>query len=202
MSDLLLNHNLSKSKPGDIVSEVARERTLTVLRRLDAKRNRIVLQFLQDAHLISELNVVIDLHGADLSGDDLSQVNLSDVDLTDTHLSDVNLTRADLRGTNLTRADLRGTHMLTGADLTGADLTEADLRGAHLIDEDWRKVTLQGANLSGAFLNGAFLDGTNLQDANLQDADLRAARNLTQQQLDQVSTCKGAILPKGLTCPQ
>src|SRR5260221_7273763 len=71
MSDLLLNHNLSKSKPGDIVSEVARERTLTVLRRLDAKRNRIVLQFLQDAHLISELNVVIDLHGADLSGDDL-----------------------------------------------------------------------------------------------------------------------------------
>src|SRR5438270_8503251 len=66
MSDLLLNHNLRKSKPGDEVGQVARERTLTALRRLDADRNRIVLQFLQDARLISGKNAVIDLSNANL----------------------------------------------------------------------------------------------------------------------------------------
>ncbi len=59
MSDLLLNHHLRTSKPGDEVREVARERTLTTLRRLDASRNQIVLQFLQDAHLIGVKNAVV-----------------------------------------------------------------------------------------------------------------------------------------------
>ncbi len=52
ISDLLLNHNLGKSKPSDEVSQVARVQTLTALRRLDAYHNKVVLQFLQDAHLI------------------------------------------------------------------------------------------------------------------------------------------------------
>lgn len=67
MSDLLLNHNLRNSKPGDEVRQIARERTLTALRRLKADRNKIILQFLQDARLISMNNAVIDLSGADLS---------------------------------------------------------------------------------------------------------------------------------------
>src|SRR6266516_5796792 len=46
MQDLLLNHNLSKSKPADEIRQVAREQTLTTLRRLDAGRNKIVLRFL------------------------------------------------------------------------------------------------------------------------------------------------------------
>src|SRR5260221_8330300 len=107
MSDLLLNHNLSKSKPGDIVSEVARERTLTILRRLDANRNRIVLQFLQDAHLISGLNVVIDLSNTDLSGDQLDGANLSGA-----HLSGAILDGTDLTGANLIDTDLSGTNLI------------------------------------------------------------------------------------------
>jgi hypothetical protein len=77
MSDLLLNHNLRKSKSGDEVSQVARERTLTSLRRLGAVRNQILLQFLQDAELIGMRNAVIDLSNAYLAGDDLRGVNLS-----------------------------------------------------------------------------------------------------------------------------
>jgi hypothetical protein len=40
----------------------------------------------------------------------------------------------------------------------------------------------------------------NLILADLSGADLSGAHNLTQQQLDQVKSCKGATLPKGLTC--
>jgi Pentapeptide repeats (8 copies) len=76
MSGLLLNYNLRKSKSRDEVRQLARERTLTTLRRLDADRNMIVLQFLQDAHLIGEHNAVIDLSGTNLSGVDLSGTNL------------------------------------------------------------------------------------------------------------------------------
>src|SRR5947208_13046899 len=43
MQDLLLNHNLAKSKPADEIRQVAKEQTLTALRRLDEDRNRIVL---------------------------------------------------------------------------------------------------------------------------------------------------------------
>jgi hypothetical protein len=104
MSDLLLNHHLRKSQPGDEVGQVAKERTLTTLRRLDANRNRIVLQFLQDAHLIGLEDTVIDLSNADLSGDELGEANLSGAnlggaDLSGTHLSDATLSGADLQGT-------------------------------------------------------------------------------------------------------
>jgi len=46
ISDLLLNHNLHNAKPTDEVTQVARERTLTALRRLNAVRNKILVQFL------------------------------------------------------------------------------------------------------------------------------------------------------------
>lgn len=135
MSDLLLNHNLRKSKPGDEVSQVARERTLTTLRRLGADRNRIVLQFLQDAYLLGALGVkdpVIDLRNANLSYDNLRRVPLFDIDLSG----------VDLRGADLSYADLAVTS-LKGAILRGADLSYADLSGA----------SLRGANLSGALVS-------------------------------------------------
>jgi hypothetical protein len=121
MSDLLLNHHLRKSQPGDEVGQVAKERTLTTLRRLDANRNRIVLQFLQDAHLIGLEDTVIDLSNADLSGDELGEANLSGANLGGADLSRANLHEADLSGANLGGADLSGTH-LSDATLSGADL--------------------------------------------------------------------------------
>jgi len=88
MRDLLLNHNLAKSAPGDEVRQVARVQTLSTLRSLDASRNIIVLQFLQEAHLIS---AVINLSHADLSDDDLSGADLSGVDLTGCTLTGAHL---------------------------------------------------------------------------------------------------------------
>jgi len=50
MQGLLLNYNNPSS--AQVVSEVERGQTLTTLRRLNAGRNVIVIQFLRDAHLI------------------------------------------------------------------------------------------------------------------------------------------------------
>ena len=60
---------------------MARVQTLTTLRSLDAGRNKIVLQFLQEAHLIGTQDAVINLSNADLSKDDLSGADLSGTDL-------------------------------------------------------------------------------------------------------------------------
>jgi uncharacterized protein YjbI with pentapeptide repeats len=68
--------------------------------------------------------------------------------------------------------------------LSSADLTHTNLTGANL----------SYANLTGANLTGATLNGTTLSGANLQGS------NVTQQQLNQVVSCKRAILPAGLTC--
>jgi hypothetical protein len=46
-------------------------------------------------------------------------------------------------------------------------------------------------------VHGPIID---LSGADLSGAYLSTARNFTQYQLDQVRTCKRAILPKGLTC--
>jgi uncharacterized protein YjbI with pentapeptide repeats len=74
------------------------------------------------------------------------------------------------------------------------------LFGADLRDVDLSVANLAGANLSGATLAGADLTKADLSGADLIDAHLSDALSLTQQQLDQVDTCKGAILPPGLTC--
>jgi len=78
----------------------------------------------------------------------------------------------------------------SGADLYNARLNYTFLVGANLSD----------ATLESAFLVGATLVSATLSGANLSGADLTYTNNLTQQQLDQVYSCKKAFLPSGLTC--
>jgi len=209
IQDLLLNHHLLKSNPGDDVAILARARTLTALQGLDQQRKGRLVQFIYEAKLIGFFDAGldknnlhgpnIDLGGANLGGANLDEVNLSGANLSGTNLAGAILSIANLRGANLTmasfpNANLIGTNLinadLLGATLYGADLSAANLEGANLGD----------ANLSGADLSWALLDGAYLGDADLNGADLSDAYHLTQHQLDQVYSCKGAILPKGLTC--
>ena len=67
------------------------------------------------------LNVKINLSGADLSGAKLSGANLRNADLIGADLSGADLSGADLSDAKLSSADL------SGADLSGADLRDADL---------------------------------------------------------------------------
>ena len=151
MSDLLLNHNLRKSKREDKVGQVARERTLTALLRLNAVRNKVLVQFLRDVQLI---NRVIDLRTADLSNDDLSNVNLDTVDLSYADLSGAYLIGAHLNHADLSHANLSGAYLsrayLIGANLSYANLNYADLGGAYLIDADLRGARVTQAQLANA----------------------------------------------------
>lgn len=52
MTELLLDRRLLEMEAGQPVREVARARTITILRGLDAARNRSVLRFLHDADLV------------------------------------------------------------------------------------------------------------------------------------------------------
>src|SRR5216683_2707437 len=152
MLELLLAKNLRSSTEDEEVQKIARVRTLTVLRRLDAERKGSVLQFLQESGLIGKDKRVINLTGANLIGANLiganlflanlSKANLSGASLYEANLSLANLSRADLSGANLSKANL------SGANLNGADLSGANLRGALVTAEQLTATKLlQGATM-------------------------------------------------------
>jgi uncharacterized protein YjbI with pentapeptide repeats len=175
IKDLLLHQGLLTSNPDDEIRVIARTETLAAMRQLDGRRNSFLVQFLRDAHLIGT-NLI--------TGKDQNIVNFEHADLNSTDLSGVNLSGVNLRGVILYSANL------SLANLGSTNLSLADLNGANLSRVGLREADLNGADLRYATLTGAILVNTNLT----------GALYLTQQQLDQVSSCKDAILPKGLKC--
>jgi uncharacterized protein YjbI with pentapeptide repeats len=173
MSELLLHEKLRSSTEEDEVRNIARVRTLTILRGLDPTRKASVLQFLHEAGLINKNKCIINLSEAPLAEANLRGANLRGADL-----HEVILRGADLSYTNLLYTNLRG------ADLTSTKLFEANLRGANL-----REANLSRADLSHARLSGAKLFGANLHQANLRGV------TVTPDQLAQAKSTKGAIMP-------
>ena len=149
MADLLLKEKMRTSENGE-VRNVARTRTLSVLRGLDNTRKGTVLKFLYEAGLIAKEKTIVDLKGADLSGADL--------------------VFADLRGANLSGA------FFWEADLSEADLSGADLRGTDFTDAILKDTNLSNANLRDAYLGWSFLFRTNLSGADLSTTKLDPAR--------------------------
>ena len=223
MTDLLLKEKLSKFSPEE-VRQVARVRTLSVLRGLDARRKGMTILFLKDSGLIDR-EAIVDLCGADLREVSLpyarlGRVNLGEANLSKAflcaanlskaYLSEVNLTGADLSWANLSGADLYGANLsgadlsqanLKGANLNGSNLTGCCLSGADLSQADLSGVKLNigdlaGANLTGAKLGGAELVGADLSEADLSQADLSGAQ-VTKTNLDQAKSLDGTILPDG-----
>ena len=175
MSALLLDQELRTVAANAEPRTIARPRTLSVLRALDAGRRRTVLEFLQETQLISATTPILRLDFANLSGVDLLYVDLSGTDLSRVNLSGALLSDARFSGTDLASADLRD------ANLSSADLSSANLSGADV----------SGANLSGANLTAAKVSGTNFTNASLTDAQI------TDQQLAQAGPLTGATLPDG-----
>ncbi len=121
MQDLLEKGLKSSSPQSVILRDIARTRTLTVLRGLDDERKAAVLRFLHDCELIDKSSPIVALGNADLGGARLSTADLHDANLRGAYLSGAHLTGADLRGADLREADLRSAYM-SGAKLSGADL--------------------------------------------------------------------------------
>jgi uncharacterized protein YjbI with pentapeptide repeats len=221
--ELVLKEKLSKFSPEE-VRNAARTRTLSVLRRLDAKRKGMVVLFLKDSGLIDR-EAVVDLCGADLTGAslplaNLSRANLSGADLSGANLQDANLSKSflgetNLHGANLGSANLAGADLfesnlsdailnqtklmkanLTSADLRGCSLNEADLRGADLTGVNLNVGDLVGADLRGAKLGGAKLLGADLSRADLSQADL-SGTDITESALERAKSLEGATMPDG-----
>jgi hypothetical protein len=117
-------------------------------------------------------------------------VNLAKCDLTDRNLSDSNLS-----GANLAQADL------SVSNLSEVDFSNANMSGAKAIESN-----MSDANFSDADLTGADLSGSNLIEANFTDAitvgvDFSGCNMtgaiISQAQLDQSLSVKGAVLPDG-----
>jgi uncharacterized protein YjbI with pentapeptide repeats len=223
ITELMLKEKLSRFSPED-VRNIARVRTLAVLRGLDGKRKGLVLLFLKDSCLVDR-EAVVDLGGADLSGAalaysrlsrvnlglaNLSKADLQAANLSKSYLGEVNLSGANLRWANLSGADLFGAN-LSGADMTYANLKGANLMGANLSgcclnEADLSESDLSGvnlnigalarANLRKANLGGAELLGADLSEADLTQADLSGTQ-VTRTNLEKAKSLEGAILPDG-----
>jgi hypothetical protein len=113
MAELLLDNGLATSKQEQPVRSIARSSTLIAVRRLDADRKGILVQFLSESNLISKIDPIIDLSGADLSDADLSGANLNGA-----NLSHANLVSADLRfAKGWTNEQLAQVETLVGATM-------------------------------------------------------------------------------------
>lgn len=188
MSELLLDGKLISSNDNDPCRDVARTRTLTVLRRLkdDGERKARVLHFLYDAGLLDSGGKApfIDLRDADFSGANLIDVTLHGANLMGANLEGTNLKKANLMAANLEGAILVRTNLME-ANLYGATLNEANLNGAILVGTHLNGATLNEAHLIDANLEGAILvraklvktnlEGANLIDTKLMDSNLEGA---------------------------
>jgi uncharacterized protein YjbI with pentapeptide repeats len=223
MADLLLKENLRVSENEEL-RNVARIRTLTILRGLDAKRKGIVLLFLTEANLITYdiehkgRPRIINLTGADLSRAYLveailAEANLAGANLNESNMREAFLMSAFMQATKLNRAYLSKA-ILVGAVLLGADMQGTDLREANLIEAKLIGANLSGAQLAKANLTGADLGGADLTEADLSGADLTRANlgpslesrfitrpptkaKVTSQQLATVKSLTGATMPDG-----
>jgi uncharacterized protein YjbI with pentapeptide repeats len=184
MEGLLLNEKLRTTKNKEI-QNIARTRTLSVLRMLDGNRKYLLFRFLLESRLVGVENPVIELQGADLSDTDLSNINLSGV----------NFILANLNGANLTLSNLRD------ADISGADLIKANLTVANLSNVNFSGADLTGANLNQANLSSANFSAANLTNANLKGANLSFSNltgaEITKKQLEETKSLKGVTMPDG-----
>jgi uncharacterized protein YjbI with pentapeptide repeats len=148
----------------------------------------------------------LDLRGADLSHEDLSDLPLACMqggltpkvnersDEKQRNMAKARMKKADLHGAQLQGADLGYAQLqkanlhgaqLQKAKLLGAQLQEVNLAGAEMQEANLLWAEMQKANLHGAQLQKALLGGAKLRDASLHSAQLQGAF-LSLAQLDGV----------------
>ena len=172
MTELLLKEKLRASE-NEEVRNVARIRTLTVLRGLDANRKGLILLFLKESELIDR-KAIIDLSGADFNGAYLVSANLRRINMNRANLRAAKLQGANLSGAYINNTDLQGAHLVR-ADFTEANLNGANFRKAHLRRADFTEAGLRGADFFGADLRGVDFSGADLSFADLEAANVLGA---------------------------
>jgi hypothetical protein len=158
ISEILIDSKVNSLDPNDpsleLIKDIVRTRTLTLLRSLDGdgERKGAVIRFLVDADLINSY-LTLDLSSANLRGAKLGGVNLSRAYLSNVDLSNADLSNADLSNTDLSNTDLNN------ADLSNADLTSAQMYSSRLNNANLTEAELTSAKLNGADFRNAKLSG-------------------------------------------
>ena len=204
ISDLNIHReDISEIDPDlDAALDVARARTLSILRRLDKDRERktSVVHFLVDAELIQGLDLLkggnlsgVCLVGVDFLRANLSEANLSGADLLRTNFSLANLVKTNFSGANLSQADLSKANLrqanLSKTQIFGANLSEATFILADLSEADFSGVNLiPGVNMADELPGGkANFKGANLKYSDLKRANLKHIKNLTPEQIKEAT---------------
>jgi uncharacterized protein YjbI with pentapeptide repeats len=170
MSDLITRRRLRSADFAGATasSTLARTLTLIALRRLDAERKSLVVQFLVEADLI-ETTVHWDPRDRSASVDSFGErspkVDLAGADLRGVHMRDVL--------TSYGYGPKGGGFEILGTALDGADLRHADFRGLHLMGVSLTRADLRDADFSGADLNGAMFTLACLSRARFNRASIR-----------------------------
>lgn len=138
----------------EVISRIARARTLATLKLLDTQAKSMLLQFLYDAGLIvirgkEKKSALIALNGADLREIDCSKAQMDGLWIVSAYLNHANF----------------GGAFLYQANLGACDLIEADLSLAVLDEANFLMADLTGANLRGASLRGAIISDEQLAQA-------------------------------------
>lgn len=167
------------------VRDIARIRTVTILRRLenDTERQNRILYFLHDTELLKFLLKTANLSEVDLSSVNLSGINLSDANLSGTNLSSTNLSSANLSSANLMGANLSNAN-LSDANLSDADLSSANLRGANLSDANLFGTNFTHANLANANLENSWIQDTKFINTDFSNAILVRAKTWDEEEID------------------
>jgi hypothetical protein len=137
MSSFLLEKDLRLSTRDNATEDskearnLARARTLTVLRTLDSRRKEQVMQFLMEAALVQTVGgkPIVELSGAYLNNTDLVTADLGGAELSDAKLISANLSDANLEGTQ----DVSDEQLAEAKSLTGATMPNGQEY------EDWLK---------------------------------------------------------------
>ncbi len=189
------------------VRDIARIRTVTILRRLenDIKRQNRILHFLHDAELLQILLKTANLSGIDLNGVNLNGVNLNGANFTNANLCGANFSEASLNGANFTNANLCGANLeksyiqntnFINTDLSNAILVNAKTWYEEEIDLNF-KTEVVDDELSPAYQREIWyttdFSEAKLTNANLLLTNLKAAENLTVEQLKEAKNWDEAI---------
>lgn len=122
----------------------------------------------------TDLGIIPDLSGVNLSGKDLSGINFLGTILLGANLCEVKLAGADISGADLRESNLKLAN-LQKVSLEGSNLRNANLYKTNLEDANINNAFLFRANLSEATLNKSNVCRVDLREANLQKTDLREA---------------------------
>lgn len=155
------------------VRDVARIRTVTILRRLegDIKRQNRILHFLHDSELLKFLLQNANFANANLKGFNFSGINLDNAIFREANLNGAKFSSSSLNGADFTNANLNSVDF-KNAKLFGANFTNTNLNGANFIDTYLNRAIFCDANLSGANLRNSWIQNTKFINADLSNAIL------------------------------